>query len=1393
MNNKTTEESLSRAAEQGYDRLLLGTGFAAWRTQKRRRIQVACGFAALTTYVGGALLGFPVASLIGLVLFLAVAVLLRITTRGVADLPGARLDERQRAVRNAVYVATENDSIYAFDADSNGDTNGGLLWSTNLGIAAVTPNNDFGNRYGPYHDLVPEMGITGTPVIDPVSGTLYCDIFTHEGTNYFHRIHALNITNGTEQPYSPVVVNPSVHGKGVDSVGGVVSFHPAQQLQRPALTLAGGILFVAYGSYADTDPYHGWVVGFNATNLLLLTNYVFNTTPNATVAAFGGNAAEGALWMGGNGLSVDASTNLYFETANGSFSQNTNGGDYADSFIRLSTTAGKLSVADYFTPYNQAALQTADEDLGSGGPLLLPDSVGSASHPHLIIGAGKAGTLHLVDRDNMGHYNTANDNQIVQEVSGVIGSAFSSPAYFNHQIYYQGDYDVMKAFAITNGVITSTPVSQSGDSFGYHGSTPVISANGLANAIAWVIQADGYASSGPAVLRAYNATNLAQELYNSSQNLARDNPGVAVKFTLPVVTGGKVYVGAEYALSVYGPAIFLPAPAIFPAGGGFTNSVSITLTNAAAGVSMYYTLDGTIPTPSSLRYTGPFNLTSNALVQAIATASGAVNSSVAGASFVNTAAAGDGTGLAGAYFAKSTSANPFIGSPALLQTNATINFNWSTNGPSPQVGGTNFTVRWTGLVQPQFNETYYFYVTADQGVRLYMNGQLLINNWVDQTNLATATSNPVRFAAQQFYNLELDYYHQTNTAAVSLAWSSPSTPLAVVPQTQLYPCTNPPPAVALAAPLNGASYTASASVTLGAEAEGAFNPLSAVNFYTNNVLLGAVTNPPYTLTATGLAAGNYALTAVAVDTSGLGSTSAPVNITVVPGSSQPYGLTTSAPVPAFFNMPATFNGSLPALLSLTGVYSNTPDRATATGVIPYQPNTPLWSDGAVKSRFLAVPNSGGLLTPGQQITCAPTGPWTFPAGTVFVKNFDLVVNATNPAVPLRRLETRLLVRDINGAVYGVTYKWRPDNSDAELLASSLTENILITNALGVTTQSWYYPSPADCLTCHTPVANYVLGVNTRQLNGVETYPATGVTDNQLRTLNRLGLLNPAFDEAGIAQAAKMSALTNLTASLMDRSRSYLDANCAQCHQPGGTGITFDARYDTPLALQNLTNFPAAFSLGYDNACIIKAQDVWRSVLYDRINTVNGSNSTAKIQMPPLARNLIDTNAVAVLAAWINSLPGTPALPPPVISPNGGSFVASASVTLLLPATNTTIYYTLDGSLPTTNSATYGAPLRLLNSATLSASAWATGYNHSVAATAVFQVQPLAFTAQNWLPNGQFQLGFTGAAGSNYILQATTNFITWTPVSTNLALTNSLDLLDPGASNYPYRFYRVQQP
>jgi uncharacterized repeat protein (TIGR03806 family) len=321
---------------------------------------------------------------------------------------------------------------------------------------------------------------------------------------------------------------------------------------------------------------------------------------------------------------------------------------------------------------------------------------------------------------------------------------------------------------------------------------------------------------------------------------------------------------------------------------------------------------------------------------------------------------------------------------------------------------------------------------------------------------------------------------------------------------------------------------------------------------------------------------------------------------------------------------------LPEQLSQTGAFRDLARLTPASGLIPYNVNTPLWSDGAVKTRWMALPNR-------TTIHFAPDGEWTFPAGTVFVKNFALPVDDTNPKI-LRRLETRLLVRDTNGTVYGASYKWRADLSEADLVTAGIAEDIPVKTATGTRTQRWFYPGRQDCLTCHTPAAGGVLGVKTRQLNGDFTYP-DGVTDNQLRSWNQIGLFDARIDESDIPRFTRLVAVTDQTAPLELRARSYLDANCSQCHRPGGVEAFFDARFDTPLEKQALLNGPVANPLGISGAKIIVPGDVSRSVLFHRVRIVGN------FQMPPLARNVTDAGAVAVLAAWIGSLPRVaPSLP-----------------------------------------------------------------------------------------------------------------------------------------------------
>jgi hypothetical protein len=873
--------------------------------------------------------------------------------------------------------------------------------------------------------------------------------------------------------------------------------------------------------------------------------------------------------------------------------------------------------------------------------LLLPDDAGSAEHPHLIVGGDKASKIYLVDRDNMGRYNTANDHQIVQEFNAGLGSFFSTPAYFNHQLYYQGVRGLMKAFTITNGLITPTPSSATKTSFSGAGTTPSVSANGSQNAIVWTIQSDGAARHTPAILHAYNATNLAIELYNSSQLPERDNPGNAVKMTVPTVADGKVFVGAQYALSIFGNGNFLPSPTISPNGGDFINSVVVTLADTESGATIYYTLDGNKPTTNSIRYTGPFVVTTTTNLQAIAIRTGAVNSIVAGAAFVNTAAVGGGSGLLGQFWANTTGTafdDVTFATPATItHTNAVVNFDWSAIGPDPLIGRTNFVTRWTGSLQPQYDDTYEFSVIASGGVRLWINGNLLVNDWTTHS-FAVTNHGSTAFKAQQLYNVRLDCF-QENGGVIQLFWRRPSTDFERIPETQLYSFTNPPPAIVAVNPADDSSFAGSASVTFGVEAKTLHNAIAEVEFFASGKSLGVLNNsiyaPVYALTTTGLNEGRYTLTAVATDGSGLSSTSAPVNITVTAGSGQPYGMTAREKVAPFLNLPTTYNDSIPPLLSGTGVFSDTASRTPASGSIPYHLNAPMWSDGASESCFLAVPNRGDIITPDQQMRLRSTNSWKFPDGTVFIKNLDLVVDETNPKAPRRRLETQILVRDINGAVYGATYKWRADNRDADLVTAGLNEDILITNLTGIGTRTWYYASPADCLTCHTPIAGYVLGVSARQLNGNFTYPATDKTDNQIRTLNRLGLFSPAISETRIADFPKMSALTDLKVPLEDRVRSYLDVNCAECHRPGGVG-NYDARYDTPVADQHIINAPAAVTLGIADARIVMPGDTGHSVLYQRI-----TSTVPTVKMPLLSHNQVDTRAAQVISDWIGSLPANP--------------------------------------------------------------------------------------------------------------------------------------------------------
>jgi len=441
--------------------------------------------------------------------------------------------------QNLLVVATEHGTVYGFDADQ-----GNVVWQKSMLLPGETASDDHGCS-----QVTPEIGVTATPVIDRNAGphgTVYVVAMSKDGSgNYFQRLHALDLSSGNEEFSGPKTIAATFPGTGDNSSGGQVVFDPGQYKERPGLLLLNGVIYTAWSSHCDIRLYTGWLIGYDQSTLAQTS--ILNVTPN-------GN--EGSFWNSGAGPAADAGGNIIALAANGSFDTALNAqgfpsqGNFGNSFLKISTTNRQLAVADYFTPFNVAAENSSDEDLGAGGALVLPDlKDSSAATRHLAVGAGKDAHIYVADRDNMGKFSPSNNNQVYQDVNGALGGpVFSMPGYFNGVLYYGAVSDKLKAFPITNARVAGSPSSQSAISFLFPGTTPSISANGSAGGIVWAAE-----NSNPAVLHAYDASNLANELYNSNQAAnGRDHFGAGNKFITPTIAHGKVYVGTTNGVGVFG-------------------------------------------------------------------------------------------------------------------------------------------------------------------------------------------------------------------------------------------------------------------------------------------------------------------------------------------------------------------------------------------------------------------------------------------------------------------------------------------------------------------------------------------------------------------------------------------------------------------------------------------------------------------------------------------------------------------------------------------------------------------------------------------------------------------------------------------------------------------------
>lgn len=1247
-----------------------------------------------------------------------------------------------KGIHNVVFVATEHNSVYAFDADNGAGTNATPLWHTSFinpgaGITTV-PSTDVNCP-----DLTPEIGISSTPVIDPATGTIYVAAKSRELTNavtsYYYKLHTLDVRTGAEKFGGPVIIQPvsAGNGDGNDDAGHV-PFYALRELNRAALLLNNGVVYIAFSSHCDNPPYHGWLVGIDSQTLAQVS--MLNTTPNGS---------DGGIWQAGGGPAADANGNIFLVTGNGTF--NPINSNYGDSFLTIAVTTNGLTVADYFTPYNQSTLNDEDHDVGSGGSLLLPDAAGSIAHPHLMVSASKEGTIYLVDRDNMGHYNITDDSQIVQALVAAIGPSFGAPAYFNGKLYYLGIFDALSAYSINNGAIDTGSLTVNGTTFRFPGATPSVSANGTNNAIVWVIQADAAFNSGPAVLHAYDAYNVANELYSSKLAGTRDNPGPAVKFSVPTVANGKVYVGTQNSLSVFGNDSFTPIPLIAPNGGTFTNPISVSLSDDVTNAAIYYTLDGTFPTTNSTFYTGPFVLTNTALVNARAFAAGMVASDPAFATFLGGTNVGQGTGLTGDYFANQV--QTFVGSPTLERIDPTVNFNWSGTSPDPSIDDNDFTVRWTGAVQPPFSETYTFSTLTDDGVRLWVNNQLLINHWTDQS--ATEWSGSINLAAGQLYSIRMEYFQLAASAVAQLSWHSPSLSKSIIPQTQLYP-----------------TYTNLAVISN--------SPVSVLTYHNDNGRTGQNTN-------------ETSLNVANVNTNTFGK----LFSYAVDGfvHAQPLVLTGVA-IPG--------NGTHNVVLVATehdSVYAFDADDGTGTNA------TPLWQVSFINplSGITSVPEADvdcGDVTPEMGVTSTPViDPAT---GTLYVvaKTKEVVSGLTNyvdrlhaldvatgaekfggPAViqasvtghgdgatdggqllfsPLQQLNRAALL--LNNNVVYIAYGSHCNDApfhgwllgyDSQTLAPTsvfntspngggggiwqsgggpacdANGNIYLMTGIGAfnTTNGSYAESFLNLTegTNGLTIADYFTPYNWANLNSVNIELGSGgvmLLPDEVGSVAHPHLLVGAGKQ-GTVYLLDRDALGHSNPTNNSQIVQELDFTIGPCYcTPAyyNYNIYYLGSFDVPSAYpiaaadiddSSLVYFPISYGFPGATPCIsangLSDGIVWliqsdnfdvsgAAILhaYDANDLTtelyNSQQAPSRDNPGPAVEFAVPTIAngkVYVAGQYVLSVFGNAAfLPPPLITPAGGPFTNSVSVSISDSLTNLAIYYTLDGSAPTTNSLLY---------------------------------------------------------------------------------------------------------
>jgi hypothetical protein len=1180
---------------------------------------------------------------------------------------------------NVLYVATEHDSVYAIDADS-----GVVYWQKSLIPSGGRTVNGSADIVAGCDDTVPEIGITGTPVIDPATNTLYVVAASMVGGSAVQYLHALDLASAAEKFGAPALIQAAVPGSAGDAKLSIVSFNPLFENQRAGLLLENGHVIIAWASHCDADPWHGWVMSYGAGTLA--QEAVYNSTPNG---------GEGGIWMSGGGVAADAAGNLFFTTGNGDWNGTT---DLSDSVVKLGPPAnGAFPVLDYFTPFDQASLAAGDIDVASSPPILLPTL---PSGLQLLAQMGKTGTIFVLNRANLGKYCvqstpacTNGDPQIVQEIPNATTGVWGSPVYWNGSLYWGGQNDRMTAFAFntTSGHVTTSATSVTPQFFGYPAPTPSLSSNGTSAGIVWALDASANGATcvgglNCQVLYAYDATNLAVLLYASSQapNL-RDVPGSAVKFATPTVANGKVYVGSQYAVSGYGA---LPnvtqvtiAPVLTPAAGTYTSAQTVTITDAIAGAIIYYTTDGTTPTSASPVYTGPISITTTMPILAVAIANGYGPSSAAGGNYLidspqattpqpvdlssvfNTSGiaavqaegapiiSGGLDGYGDAFSAKLLGTSlTFSGVTYSLGLAGEFSGASSTTVPLPTGNFANVTLLASAVNGNQLNQTF----TLNYADGTFTNFNQNLSDWCKSQSYAgesIALKMPYRVTASgstqgtTVYVYAYSFAIPAGETAASI--TLPPNRNVVVLAVDVTPSSQPATATAAAptfSPIAG-TYTSAQTVALSDPTPGALlyytldgsTPTTNSTQYTAPVPIAATT----TVSTLAVAAG-YAPSAVA----SASYTIAPPGPTGPPSANPPPTVEPSATAsPSFSPPPGSFTSAQSVALA----------DATAGAVIYYT------LDGST-------PTSNSMLY---------AGPISVSATTT-IKAFATADGATPSAMVAGRFAV------------GPPSVTTPEGVDLSQSA----------NVDGL--------EPAG-----TPVTG----------PGLDGHGNAYAADLLGSTLTSQG------DIYSIAPAGPNSAVTSTTIPLPAGSYASLSllATGVNGNQRGQVFVVTYGDGSTASFTQSLSDWYTPQQYSGETTALAMAYRVKSSGVtepgpvhvYSYAFALNPDETVASITLPP-NRNVA---VVAIDLAPVGGNVSPPLTATPTFSLAAGTFSAPVSVALTDATPGAVIYYTTDDTVPSTGSPQFaaGTPLVLTATTTLNAFAAAPGATTSAVTTAVYSI------------------------------------------------------------------------